>query len=261
MASDSQGSDDRSESHGLQKLVPGADFLIGGTGAGDLVRTVNQRLVADYKDVNADNIAEYLPRVMAEDIRSEVWTDVEFVVAGEKQLLYYQPGRFLRPQQRPFAMAGSGAEFVRRAWFRDMELGIEIKQETLADTFVAVEGFLDAANESLTVDDKLMFGIVAGGRTYVMGHRDIYPLYIPPAVFDKWNLVAQKYEEMRTMAVQIRAEFGNAQTNLSSIRIAQFGTAEAEALNASNGSISRMRSDLNAALQQYMGWYDGLLER
>jgi len=49
---------------------------------------------------------------------------------------------------------------------------------TLGDTFVAVEAFLDAANESLTVDDKLMLGIVAGGRTYVMGERDIYP-YMP----------------------------------------------------------------------------------
>jgi hypothetical protein len=34
MLSDSQGSTSYSESHGLQKLVPGPDFLIGGTGAG-----------------------------------------------------------------------------------------------------------------------------------------------------------------------------------------------------------------------------------
>jgi hypothetical protein len=261
MLSDSQGSTNYSESHGLQKLVPISDFLIGGTGAGDLIRVVNDYLTSDTT-INAANIKVRLVEVVDELIRPGVQSELEFVVATEKSLLSYQPGRFKKPTEDEYiAWAGSGGEFVRRAWLRDLYLGIGSPLRTLGDTFVAAEAFLDAANESLTVDDKLMLGIVAGGRTYVTGERDIYPLYAPDPLVNAWNLAAQRFRIIKTLAEQIRSELKNAQRSLSSVKVSGLGSGEIASIEASNLSIGTMRTQLDAELQSYMGWYDGLLGR
>jgi len=76
-----------------------------------------------------------------------------------------------------------------------------------------------------------------------------------------WNLAAQHFRTIKTLAEQIRSELKNAQQNLSSIRVSDFGAGEIAAIEASNLSIGTMRAQLDAELQYYMGWYDGLLGR
>lgn len=262
MLSDSQGSTSYSESHGIQKLVPCADFLIGGTGASDLIGAVVETIVAD-PTIGAANISTELVRVVDEIIRPSVQKEVEFVVATERSTIHYRPGRFTKPVgDSPVAVGGSGAEFVIRALDRDRALGIDtFVLLSIADTFVAVEGFLDAANESLTVDDQLMVGFVRNGRTYVAGHQDIQLKHVPKQVKDAWNQAADNFERMKFISRQIRSELRTAQRALSPLRVGGLGEPEGIIISASNASIAGLRVDLENEIVKHMGWYDGILGR
>ena len=79
--------------------------------------------------------------------------------------------RIGRPSR--FGSIGSGSEFVHRAFSQYGRLGINIPLDEIADLVVAVEDLAKAADESLTVDDSFMVGIVTNNRSYLMGDRRI----------------------------------------------------------------------------------------
>jgi hypothetical protein len=262
MLCDSQASDSYSESHGIQKLIPGSDFLIGGTGSVDIIRALFSRISIQYAAVNAGNIRAYLANALDEMLEPAAKTQVEFLVMVEDQVIHFRPGIFRQGRDRGnFFTVGSGGEFVWRAYARDNYLGIQHPTSTPADTFATVEALLDAADESLTVDDQLMLGLVSKGKAYVTGDATINPTYIPTALDPHWDENVRRFQSLRALAEQLRGELRQAQRSLSRIREGALGVPEIAAIQAANAAIATSRATLNAELADFVRWYDGVVGR
>lgn len=263
MLSDSQASGPGNEYHGLQKLLPGQDFLLGGTGSVDIGMAVFDKIATDYDKVNAGNISQYLASAIDDMLEPAARQHIEFLVTTAAGVMHFQPGTFRQARQRGmFFTVGSGAEFVWRAYTRDSYLGIVSPNSTLADTFATVETLLDAADESLTVDDQLMLGIVANGRTYITGDKEISPrILLPPSLGSVWAQNVKRFESMRFLADQIRGELRESQRRHSKVREGMLGFSELSAIAMASLSVSKLRDQLNKELLEFISWYDTALGR
>jgi len=260
MLCDSQGSTDVSEMHGLQKMVAGKDFIVGGTGGMDLINAVFEQLMIDIAGVTADNAAKYL----FDTIDKLVWPgarhNVEFLLTTETAVHAILPGTFRTARNRGiFSSVGSGASFVFRAFGRDSQLGILIPNNTLPDTFATAETYLDAANESLTVDDELTLGIVSGGRTYLTGDPTVRLNFAPDELKQNWPAASVYFKQIRGIAQTMRGELRTAQQHLSPIRTGELGPANHTEMDVRNASIQALRNDLIVAMGKFMGWYEAIV--
>lgn len=160
---------------------------------------------------------------------------------------------------RAFGSIGSGAEFVYRALQRDTQNGLMTAAESVTDTLVLAENYADAANESLTVDNKFTIGLLVGDRTYLMGDAEIRPAYGPQALLDHWPQASLHFDEIIALVRTIRGEIRSATAEF--YKIAQGAIPVPDACTAAALSIGAMRTRLDASLAAYISWYDQLLGR
>jgi hypothetical protein len=272
LASDSQGSDDISEIHGLQKQFAGPDFLVGVAGLGLVLNELFSRMqdaIAPGPDqLVSGGVRAFIEQFVAQEIQAPVRSEVEIVVvtppdAAGNSVQVFLPGVFTR-MGRPsaFDSIGSGSEFVQRAFSQYERLGINIPLDEVADLVVAVEDFAKAADESLTVDDSFMVGIVTNNRSYLMGDRRIDLRYAPDPLRQQWEEAANRFHNIMAAARVINGEMMLVQQELSAIRTGTITQANLDAIRVSNDvAITTSRQSLVQQINDYLVWYDGLLGR
>jgi hypothetical protein len=127
---------------------------------------------------------------------------------------------------------------------------------------VLIGFFAEAANESLTVDDKFLVGILIDKKTYLLGDRDIVPAYAPAQLIQNWGIVATKFfEPIRDALKTINGEATEAQRVFSKIRDGSLTPADGAPILAANASIRSNLQNLSSLVTGYRAWYDGLLGR
>jgi hypothetical protein len=131
----------------------------------------------------------------------------------------YRPGVFARiGRPVPFDSIGSGAQFVLRAFSHYERLGMQIPFDETADLLVAIEIFARAADESLTVDDSFLLGILSNNRSYLMGDRRIDPHFAPDPLRQQWAQAANRFHSIMAAGRAINGEMVRVQQELSAIR-------------------------------------------
>ena len=161
-----------------------------------------------------------------------------------------------------FGSIGSGAEFVHRALSQYDRLGIEIALGEIVDLVVAVEDFAKAADESLTVDDSFMLGMITNGKSYLLGDRRISLRFAPDPLKQQWVEAANRFHNIMAAARTINGAMVTVQQELSVIRTGGLTEANLDAIRDSNDVlIKASRQSLIQQLQAFLAWYDGLLGR
>jgi len=261
---DSQGSTDRSEIHGLQKVYAGTDFVVGGAGSTLLLRELLGQL-ADTPGLQAKDLADELHKFL--DGVSESARENFALIAllpDPPGVTTFYPGvfsRFLR--QQTFGCIGSGSEFVIAATQRDHVTGVrQSDAPTLADTFVEVADLARAADESLTVNDTYMAGILANGRGYLLGDPKIVPRHVPDVIAEIWPRLSSRFQLMQATASTIQSEISTAlQVLTPELRKGTHNPAIDAALASARHSIAKNRALLDQMISEYMSVYDAALAR
>ena len=274
LSSDSQSSDDRSELHGLQKQFAGRDFLVGVAGLSMVIPELFDRLEAASQPggtkapLDAAGIAAFLVQFIEMEIRPEARREIEIIVVTPPDLYgnavqTFRPGIFSRLGRRePYGMIGSGAEFASRAFSRYAQLGIELSFAHLADLVVMIEDLAKAADESLTVDDSFLLGIIFNGKSYLMGDRRIALGHALVPLIRNWAQSASRFQEIMATAREINGEMIAVQGELSPIRTASLTPANLIVIQRMNdGLVAQSRQTLVRLLDDYLAWYDGILGR
>jgi hypothetical protein len=272
LVSDSQASDDISEVHGLQKQFAGPDFLVGLAGLGLVSEALFPRLqaaiAAGPNQLVSGNVRAFIEQFVAHEIKAVVCSEVEIVVvtppdAEGNAVHVFRPGVFTHfGRASNFGSMGSGAEFVMRAFSQYQRLGIELPFDEVADLVVAIEDFAKAADESLTVDDSFIVGIVTDNKSYLMGDGRINLEYAPDPLRQQWAQAANTFHNIMAAARAINGEMVLVQRELSAIRTGTITQANLDAIRDSNDvAITTSRQSLVQQLQDYFVWYDALLGR
>ena len=140
-----------------------------------------------------------------------------------------------------------------RAFSQYERLGINISFNEVADLVVAVEDFAKAADESLTVDDSFMVGIVTNNRSYLMGDRRINLRYAPDPLRQQWEQAANRFQNIMAAARAINGEMVLMQRELSAIRTGTITQANLDAIRDSNDvAITTSRQSLIQQIQDYL---------
>lgn len=265
MFSDSQGSTSSSEAHGWQKQVGGKGFLVGAAGAGLLIEALFRALDEgiDKNVVEASNVEDFILSFLATEVVASARKELGLLLAKPSEVKTLNPGlltKFFRGFPS-LATIGSGAEFVQRAASRNHKLGIAHGTETLADTFVSIEAFIDAANESLTVDDQFTIGILRGERPYLLAHQAIFGSHVPQNLRKVWGHVGGQYEVILALVRTMTSEAAEARRQLQAIRRGELRQAHVDAIAKNNESIGNNRRALQEKLADYLEWYDKTLGR
>ena len=274
LSSDSQSSDDRSEVHGLQKQFAGCDFLVGVAGLSMVIPELFDRLEAASRPggtvapLDAAGLPAFLVHFIETEIRPEARREIEIIAvtppdANGNSVQTFLPGTFARLGRRePAGMIGSGAEFASRAFSRYAQLGIELSFASLADLVVTIEDLAKAADESLTVDDSFLLGIITNGKSYLLGDRRISIGHAPAPVIREWSRAAIRFHALMATAREINGEMFDVQRELSAIRTGTLTPANLAAIQQINDSlIAKSRQTLIRLLDDYLAWYDGILGR
>jgi hypothetical protein len=272
LASDSQGSDEISESHGWQKQFAGPDFLVGVAGLGlvldELFNRLQEAVAPGANQLLAAGVRAFIELLIAEEVQAPARGEIEIIVvtppdASSNAVQVYRPGVFSR-MGRPssFDSIGSGSVFVRRVFSQHAHLGMNIPVDEVADLVVAIEIFARAADESLTVDDSFMLGIIINNRSYLMGDRRIDLQYAPDPLRQQWAYAANSFHNIMATARGINGKMVRVQKELSPIRTGTLSQTNLDAIRDSNGLvITPTRNALIQLIQDYFLWYDALLGR
>ncbi len=256
--SDSQGTFREEEQHGHHKQFVGQDFVLGGAGHGLAIHLVLSH-IAGQSGLQARDVPEAVRSYVDGEFEGELRSAFGLLMATVEGTSQLMPGVRSFVPTGPFASIGSGQEFVDRASKRNRALGIEPRVETLTDAFLMAEMYADASNESLTVDDQFSVGVIANGRSYVMGDAEVRAVYAPSAVQQRWDEVGKRTEEILAIAESVRGEFRNAQRTFS--RIHGGTVPDPNVLLMSAMAIGGLRVTLTTKLAEYFTWYDGVLGR
>ena len=269
MFSDSQGSTAVSAFHGWQKQFAGPDFLVAVAGNGLVLDALFAELDERARNGvlgNSAMVGGFIESLLEGRIRAEARSECEFLLVtppvNGAAIQRYDPRTFFQLGRRQtFASIGSGAEFVFQTINRHHKLGIESSRDTLADLLVAADEYADAANESLTVDNRLLVGMLKDGRTYLIGDRDVFPTYGPEALRQQWDEASGRFQSVIDSVRSINGEIRNAQRRFSSIRTGTLTGVETAAFLLNNQNIKAARQLLDQLLTDYFIWYDQLLGR
>jgi len=272
LASDSQASDDTSEVHGWQKQFAGPDFLVGVAGLGlvldELFGRLQEATEPGANQLVSGGLKDFIENFAAREIQPPARSQIEIVTVTPPgpdghAVQVFLPGVFThlgRPSG--FDSIGSGAEFVQRVFSLYNRLGIAIPLGEVADLVVAVEDFAKAADESLTVDDSFMLGIITNGRSYLMGDRRISLRFAPDPLKQQWTEAANRFHNIMAAARAMNGAMLSVQRELSAIRTGNLTQAHLDAIRESNDVvITTSRQSLIQQLQAFFAWYDGLLGR
>jgi hypothetical protein len=274
LSSDSQSSDDRSEVHGLQKQFAGRDFLVGVAGLSIVIPELFDRLEAASRSgggvvpLDAANLPAFLAHFIDAEIRPEARREIEIIIvtppdAKGNAVQTFLPGTFARLGRRePIGMIGSGAEFAFRAFSRYAQLGIELPFASLADLVLTIYDLAKAADESLTVDDSFLLGIITNGKSYLMGDQRISMGHADGPILREWPQAAIRFHAIMSSARTINSEMVDIQRKLSAIRTGNLSQLNLDAIQYSNARvIATERRTLVRLLDDYLAWYDGILGR
>ena len=180
--------------------------------------------------------SQYVQTFLEQRVRYEAQGEVELILAtpnaDDLAIQTFEPRIFNGfGKRRNFDTIGSGAEFVHRAIGRDQAIGIVFNNTSLAHLLVQIGYFAEAANESLTVDDKFLLGILANNRTYLLGDINIIPSYAPAALTQAWP---QASTRVLTYLAQAKLELGFERTVVGVIAAFVFPREIRLAVNVNN---------------------------
>jgi hypothetical protein len=216
----------------------------------------------------AAGVRAFIEQFIAQEVQAPARAKIEIIVvtppdAKGNAVQVYRPGVFSRMgRASSFGSIGSGAEFVFRAFSQHARLGMAIPIDEAADLVVAIEIFARAADESLTVDDSFMLGIITNNRSYLMGDRRIDLRYAPDPLRQQWAHSANSFHNIMAAARAINGEMVRVQQELSAIRTGALDQANLDAIRDSNDLvITTTRQALIQQIQDYFVWYDALLGR
>jgi hypothetical protein len=164
-------------------------------------------------------------------------------------------------KRRGFSTIGSGAAFVGSAIARDQQLGRVFNTSSLAHLLVLIAYYAEAANESLTVDDKFLVGFLTNNRTYLIGDRDIVPSYAPLQVTQHWSHASTSFDEIRAILKTLNGEVVEAQRRFSKVRDGSLAMPDMLPLLVASASIQNNLHVLAQRVADYRVWYDGILGR
>lgn len=270
MFSDSQFSTDKAEYHGYQKQFVGNDFLLGGSGHGLVVEEVFRSLkdpATGTCTADCTTVSDHIIAFLKSRVSARAAAATSFILAcpdnaNIHSIKILQPSIFSEfISKGRFAVLGSGADLVEPAYERDRMLGLFRQPRELVDMVVTGENYLEAATQSLTVDAQFTVGLLRSKSAYLMGDAAIEMQYAPPPVVAKWAEASKRYEEIIAHAQQIRGEIREAQRVLSLIQVAQVDKAAIAAIVASQSSVEQNRQELQAKIEDYVKWYDGIVGR
>lgn len=267
--SDSQGTvGNESEVHGGQKLFFGPDFLVAKAGSSLVSNPLFSKLADDVVAGNVDslNLGDTVKKYLHDEVRPHHWGEVQFLTATPcsegRWIQEFVPEVFLNFGQRScFNAIGSGSVFVQRALDRLISLRCPWNNLGLAGTFCVTKRLADAANESLTVDDTHLVGIIHDSKSYAMGDAQIRPWYIDDRVQQHWPSIGNRFDQLSAIAEMANSAIDTAFCTIHGIWSGQVDVqAAAEAINAAS-EVQGYYDVLQKQLADYFAWYDGLLGR
>jgi len=263
---DSQGTSRDTESHGSQKIFVGHDFSIGiaGSGAIGFLLFEHLRRAVDASLVDANNLREFVKDFLDDEIQPHMIGNIQFITAtpdssGSWIQIYY-PELFKNFSSREtFGSIGSGSEFTNRTFNHSIALGYGYKWGTAATSFTMAMELMAAADESLTVDNLYMVSICKGGRSYLLGDKNINPpRFAIQKTRENWPHISQKYAEIKAISETIISERRNAYQNVGNIADGTLTTGDVARLSASNISIASNLVTLDQKLTDFFKWRDSL---
>ncbi len=272
MLSDSQGSTETSETHGVQKQYVGDGFLVGGAGSslvlGALFDALGSRFRPGDPTLLGGELAGFIERFFDSEVRSDALQRAEILIvtptADGKAVRRFVPGALTRCGTRvTMDLIGSGAPFAVRAVQRDRAIGVDWSMGSLADLLVFAHDCADAANESLTVNDKLLVGLLVENRAYAMGDDAIKPGYIPHRLSENWRLVSNYYKRDILLPVvqSIRDARRHAYRAFSQLLSTDPDPDATEVIEAHRASLAVTVPLLRTRLAEYLSVCDGFLGR
>lgn len=267
--SDSQGSTLESELHGIHKQFAGGNYVVGVAGHGGIGEHLRyhlgQSLGAAPKD--SQQIQTEIQGYFDGEVREPVRAKSQVLVAAHSsttdvEIRVFTPGVFNKfsPPQRS-AMIGSGAEFAGRTREHDRTLGISIPTQSLSDKIIAAVYYANAADESLTVDDKLFCTLLTNGRAYMLGDASVPPDYADPRVQSNWPLISTDWQEMVNYANAISHEIVQANRTFSHIRYDAFEQMHLNALREASEEVAKQHAGLTQKVDDFLRCYDRRLGR
>ena len=268
--SDSQLSTDRIEQHGHQKQFVGNDFLLGGAGHASVMREVFQSLYDSDSGTSirqGREVAGHIQEFLKFEVTENAAANTSFVLVCQEPnelstISVLRRGIFKSfVRERRITTLGSGAGFVQPAIERDRKLGIFLPPVQLNDMVVVGENYLEAAVQSLTVDNQFVIGILRRGAAYIMGDKLIRVAYAPTNIVKQWTEVAHRYREIIGLAQTIRGEIRLAQSTVATVQLGQFDAFAMRQLEDCRSTVENNRRDLAKKLEDYFRWYDELIER
>jgi hypothetical protein len=267
MLSDSQGTTEASEIHGLQKQYVGDSFLVGGAGSSVVLNALFDTLSAGSAPRGGDALTALVEGFFEREVRPGALAQAEVLIvtpdAGGKTVQRLVPAALTRFGRRgEMGAIGSGASFATRAVQRDHAIGVEWSMGSLADMLVFAYDCADAANESVTVNDELMAGFLMGDRAYAMGDEAIKLTHIPREILNNWRFVSDYYnEEILPLVRSIRDARRFAYRAFSGLLMPEPDAGTRDAIAAHLAIVAAGVPALSARLAEFFAQYDGYLGR
>lgn len=263
MFSDSQGSSPISETHGVEKQFMGKDFLVGGAGRIDIINAMFEALYQGYSAVDSSNIEQFMLDFVEGQLTHSAKTTVGFLIATPSSLFELEPGTYRRFRKRKgFATIGSGSEFVIRAIVRDCQTGLYGSlSSSVSQILCEVENYIAPSNESLTVDDQFLVGILSNSKTYLIGDKRNSPNFAPAKILTEWSYIAEQYDEILALVRTVRAEVSEIHRALLPVKYGLLDDQAYARIVSGNDSVMTNQTQLEEKLKNLLEWYDDLLGR
>ena len=258
LVSDSQGSTNDAEYHGNQKQFAGEDFLIGAAGSGDIADSLFSSL--QKSNVKSSELQNYITEFAKNNWTTAAHESIHLTIAISPSTIVEYVPRLYRNfrERRQFSVIGSGAEFVVREVSFDQRAGLSPPAATtISDLLAMCLKYFSASNESLTVDDQLMIGILHNNRSYLLIDPRIRPEYLPEKLQSVLPKIFHNFREVVAIVSTLRSEILNIQRALTPLTYGLGKTA----LSLPIGEITESRSVLNKKIADYFNWYDGIMAR
>lgn len=267
--SDSQGTVGmESEVHGGQKLFFGPDFIVAKAGSSLISNPLFAQLAEKTRNgtVTSSNLHAAIKEYLKVEVRPHHWGEVQFLTATPcsegNWIQTFMPEVFFNFDSRDFFGAiGSGQTFVYRMIDRLANLQCPWTSLSLAGTYCVTKRLADAANESLTVDDTHLVGLIAGGKCYAMGDKQIKPFYLDDPIRQHWPSAAKRFDEITAIAETANSMIDQAFRSIQGVWSGRVEPTDAAASVNTAQQVQSQYDQLDQRLTDYFQWYDRLLGR
>ncbi len=269
LLSDSQGSTDLSESHGIHKQFVGENFVVGVAGHAKILLHLFDALddkIGAQTAATPDQLTNIIETFIDLEVREKYWDRIQILLVVAEgtdcAIREHSPAVFKRfGMVGSFTGIGSGADFVERARLRHAEMGMTLPTQSLADMLATATFYAAIANESIAVDDQLMVTMIANKRSYLLGDESIHVAHVPPEITLNWKSIANHWNGIRGIVKSIDGELREAQRITSTIRSGTFLPSFLKIIEQACYSVEKQRTQLNDKISEFKSWYDSLLSR